>query len=54
LITLTVYSTEQTFGHLAAKVAFDNFRLNSGSFDTATCGDLRNNFPDWQALPRSG
>jgi hypothetical protein len=54
LITLTVYSTEQTFGHQAAKVAFDNFRLNSGSFDNATCGDLRDNFPDWQALPRSG
>jgi Domain of unknown function (DUF5050) len=54
LITLTVYSTEATFGHQAAKVAFDNFKLNSGSFDTTTCGELRNNFPDWQALPRSG
>jgi Tol biopolymer transport system component len=54
LITLTVYSTEATFGHQAAKVAFDNFELNSGSFNPTTCGELQNNLPDWQAVPRSG
>jgi hypothetical protein len=54
LITLTVYSTDATFGHHATKVAFDNFGLNSGSFDTTTCGTLINNAPDWQAVRRSG
>jgi Tol biopolymer transport system component len=48
-ITLTFYSSDFEFGHQNVKAAFDNFRLNSGSFDPATCIDLRNNFPDWQA-----
>jgi dipeptidyl aminopeptidase/acylaminoacyl peptidase len=49
LITLTLYSDDVSSGHQNVKVAFDNFRLNGGSFDPAACADLRNNFPDWQA-----
>jgi WD40-like Beta Propeller Repeat len=48
-ITLTFYSSDFEFGHQNVKAAFDNFRLNNGTFDPATCPDLRNNFPDWQA-----
>jgi Tol biopolymer transport system component len=54
LVTLTAFSDEASFGHQEVKIAFDNFKLNSGSLDPTTCGELRNNFPDWQALPRSG
>ena len=54
LITLTAFSDDDHFGHQEVKIAFDNFKLNSGNFDASTCGDLNNKFPDWQALPRSG
>ena len=47
-ITLTAATRDNVFGHQAVKAAFDNFRLNAGTFDPAACSGVSDQFPDWQ------
>lgn len=52
-ITLTASTQDNIFGHQPVRAAFDNFRLNAGSFDPAACVELSDFDPDWRRA-RSG
>jgi hypothetical protein len=48
-VHLTVFSNVPQFSHPDVKVAYDNFRVNSGSFSCPSW--WRDNAPNWQPLP---
>jgi len=51
-VNMNVFSNVQPFSHADVKVAYDNFRVSSGSFTCPTWWS--DNSSDWQPLPRHG
>jgi hypothetical protein len=46
-----VFSNAPQFSHRDVKVAYDSFRVNSGTFSCPSWWD--DNAPDWQPQPRA-
>ena len=48
-VQLSIFTNDPPFSHPDIRVAFDNFRINGGTFSCPSWWD--DNAPDWQALP---